>query len=518
MLSRVLLCTLFTLSRSVDFLFGEKEFQIVCVGKEFRLPVHSVSRIVTFTPNSPPGPRRVLLENNHVKDMRFEWTRDRMLVLKEVTHSDQGLYAIKLSSGFTYEIVRLNVSECIKSYRRTYGETFQHSIPEDGALLQFSPRDSLPESQPVVLWNRTDPESGKMGRGRLQRDGRVWLAERVTQADQGNYTIRDGEGKVLSRSILTVHGHIFNVTRFTKESLNIPLFILLHQFHLIFTPARDPDQSTLGPFGSRPPLGPVELIQNGQVLDRDMRYRGLVSLGRNGNATEVVIARLNSRHDGWYDIRDLNYNLVSSTSLHVNDKFGRWRAVLKSITVPSGMFVSLAGFILFMKRYPSCSLSQIINCLRANNNHPASPPQINIQDYSHASPQTSRFYGYSQQPETPQKWSKRASLIHTGYTPVMVDSGSQLSQVTVRTENQRIDTLTAGESEDMPNERGRKISFSVPGSSDCLHLSEDCAQFYIKDEGEKKRWSRGLEYFSKLPLDTDTPESCSVYTSDKLNF
>lgn len=45
-----------------------------------------------------------------VKDPRFEWTRDKMLVLKEVTHADEGLYAIKLSSGFTYETVRLTVS------------------------------------------------------------------------------------------------------------------------------------------------------------------------------------------------------------------------------------------------------------------------------------------------------------------------------------------------------------------------------------------------------------------------
>lgn len=38
-----------------------------------------------------------------------------MLVLKEVTHEDQGLYAIKLSSGFTYEAVRLTVSGGIVS-------------------------------------------------------------------------------------------------------------------------------------------------------------------------------------------------------------------------------------------------------------------------------------------------------------------------------------------------------------------------------------------------------------------
>lgn len=58
----------------------------------------------------------------------------------------------------------------------------------------------------VVLWNRSDAETSSAGRGRLLRGGKVWAAERVTQADQGNYTMRDGQGKVLSRCSLTVRG------------------------------------------------------------------------------------------------------------------------------------------------------------------------------------------------------------------------------------------------------------------------------------------------------------------------
>lgn len=87
-----------------------------------------------FTP-SQSGERRVLLEKTtvgesvvtlllglcckqtttyvlqpQVKDPRFEWTRDKMLILKEVTHQDEGLYSVKMSSGFTYETVHLTVS------------------------------------------------------------------------------------------------------------------------------------------------------------------------------------------------------------------------------------------------------------------------------------------------------------------------------------------------------------------------------------------------------------------------
>lgn len=112
-------------------------------------------------------------------------------------------------------------------------------------------------------------------------------------------------------------GRAFNVTRFTKESLNLPLFLPVPHTHLIFTPARQTDESSLGPFDPRPPSGPVQLIREGQIMDHDMRYRGLISLVRNGTIMEVVIMRLTSRHEGVYEIRDKDGNLVSSTSLQV---------------------------------------------------------------------------------------------------------------------------------------------------------------------------------------------------------
>ncbi|XP_041694249.1 uncharacterized protein LOC121532504 isoform X1 [Coregonus clupeaformis] len=504
-----------------------EDFQIVCSGREFRLPVYSGSRIVTFTPSYPPGPRRVLLENNNLKDPRFEWTKDRTLLLKDVTNSDQGLYSIKLSSGFTDETVRLTVSECIKTFRRGYGETFQHNIPKDGSLLEFSPRRSPPDSQPVVLWNRTDLETSEAGRGRLGSDGRVWVAERVTQADQGNYTIRDENGKVISRSKLTVNGHTFNVTRFFKESLNLPLFLPVPHVHLIFTPSLHPSNPSNVPLDSRYSR-PVQLIRDGQIVDQDPRYRGLISLWRNRTVNEVVITRLSAKHDGMYEIRDQDGNLVSSTVLHVVDKTARWRAVLKSISVPSGMFVTLAGFILFMKRYPNCSLTMIINGLRGHHTPAANPPRVNVQDYSPPSPQPCGFYGHSRQIATPKIWSPRPT--HSGYTPVVdsaplvVNSAPQPSPEPVRTGSKqetdrlRVETATTHTpSREETAGSEREISFSVAGASDCLHTSEDCFQFQIKKEGVE-RWSNAEDYFSTLPLDTDTSETCSVYISDKLNF
>ncbi|KAJ8015742.1 hypothetical protein DPEC_G00029310 [Dallia pectoralis] len=509
---------------SVQFSLGlNEDFQVVCSGREFRLPVYSGSRVVTFTPSDPTGPRRVLLENNNLKDSRFEWTKDRTLLLKEVNRSDQGLYSIKLSSGFTYETVRLTVSECVQTFRRAYGETFRNSIPKHGSLLEFSPRASPPDSQPVVLWNRTDPDTSNLGRGRLGSDGRVWVADRVTQADQGNYTILDENGKVISRCQLTVYGHTFNVTRFFKESLNLPLFVPAPHVHLIFTPSlRQSDPSNV-PSDSRFSRTPGQLIRAGLVLEQDPRFWGLVSIERNGTVNEAVITRLSAKHDGMYEIRDQDGNLVSSTLLHVVDKMARWRTVLKSISVPSGMFVTMAGFILFMKRYPNCSLSMIINGLRGHNTPAANPPRV--QEYSQPRPQTSAFYGHSQQIGIPKSWSP--SPVISGYTPVVdripfvLDAGTQSSPVQIQTERhqetERVEgpishTLITEE----PSGRERGISFSVSGPSDCLHLSDACYQFQIKKPADKE--SRSRDYFPTLPLDTDTSGTCSVYTSDKLNF
>lgn len=125
-------------------------------------------------------------------------------------------------------------------------------------------------------------------------------------------------------------GHSFNVTRFTKESLNLPLFLPIPHARLIFTPTRYPDESSLGPFDPKPPRGPVQLMREGQITDYDMRYRGLISLGRNGTVNEVVIARLTSRHDGVYEIKDNDGNLVSSTSLLV---IGEWQHVFECFSL-----------------------------------------------------------------------------------------------------------------------------------------------------------------------------------------
>lgn len=102
-------------------------------------------------------------------------------------------------------------------------------------------------------------------------------------------------------------GRSFNITRFTKESLNLPLFLPVPRAHLIFTP----NKSSLYQPGS------VQLIHEGHIINHDLHFRGLISVVNNGTMNEVVITSLNSGHNGVYEIRDSDGNLVSSTVLQV---------------------------------------------------------------------------------------------------------------------------------------------------------------------------------------------------------
>lgn len=204
---------------------------------------------------------------------------------------------------------------------------------------------------PVVLWNRTDPEATSAIRGRLEQGGGVWVAEGVTQADQGNYITRNASGNVLTHSRLTVLGetvddseligwaqgllssnaclylclsishsltlfitrqpaHSFHFSRLIKDSVNLPLPVP-HGI-LTFSSTKHSDQSE-----AMSHYGPAQLVHDGEVTNSDVRFRDLITLKGNGSKKEIIIGNLKSSHSGLYEIRDRSHNLVSSTVLQV---------------------------------------------------------------------------------------------------------------------------------------------------------------------------------------------------------
>ncbi|XP_056456670.1 uncharacterized protein LOC130390632 [Gadus chalcogrammus] len=510
---RVLLMALFALPPLSSANQLGEESKTLCLGNELSMRVSSSSNVV-YTPNSPPGPTRTIFNEGSVMDPRFEWTTDRNLLLKEVTFGDEGNYNITHPHGIPFQTVHLTVSECLRSYQVNYGENFQHRIPDSGYLLEFSPMGSPPEARPVLLWNRTDPGVSQGGRGHMQYHRALWLVRRVTPADQGLYTMRSKAGSLMSHSRLIVQGHTSNVTRFTKEFVNLPLFVPAHNATLTFTPTRSPDDP-------RPHRDPVQLVRHGLVVGIDADFQNRVSVY--GSDDEVVITGLSPKHTGVYDIRDREGNLVSSTSLYVIEKMTKLRAIMKSFVIPTGMILLLASLFLSIKHYPNCWLSKVINCLIGKNSSPSNPPRINVQDYSPDVHQPLGSYTQPQQAGTPRKWSPQASPALTNRTPLAVAVATPLYPSNGRGDNQG-GTGFPGHtaSHPAPTSIGasfaseRNNSFSVLWASDCLHSSEDCVQFQSKRD--KDRGGKGKADFSALPLDRDNTADSTVYTSDKLNF
>lgn len=109
--------------------------------------------------------------------------------------------------------------------------------------------------------------------------------------------------------------HSFNFTRFSKQSISLPLPV--SHGNLTFIPTQHPKKTSFDKYNPRPYYGPVQLIHGGKITDSDLRYKGLISFRMDGSTKKVVIVSLTPRHSGVYEIRDKDGNLVSSTVLQV---------------------------------------------------------------------------------------------------------------------------------------------------------------------------------------------------------
>ncbi|KAL4641722.1 hypothetical protein GN956_G10411 [Arapaima gigas] len=502
----MILWVLLSAALSVDYSAAvlDEEKKVVCSGKDFTLPIQSRLRIVVFSPMFSPESTKVVLENNKIMDPRYEWTGDKTLLLRGVTKRDQGLFKVKMSSGIIYRKIHLTVvGKRLLLTVLFYGDDFKIDISHGGAVIEFSPKGSQAFPQSIILWNSSVPWESQRGRGSV-KDGH-WVLEEVTQSDQGNYNLRDGSGQLLSAIHLNVEGRYFSFTYFTGESLILPLFLPFAKAHLSFIPSSTSVHSSSH-------HATILLVRDGQVVTKDARYKGQLTLAQVDDANEIVIAQLRLEDSGVYEIQDREGNLVSSTWLEVVKK-PKWKVNFKSIAAPLSGFGFVALIIYFKKKYPSCNLK--------NRNAQRNPntTSFNPHVYSEANsyPHTPSLPGQPQWSGAPANWS--SGSINAGYTPVV--SGVYGPSATTETEEEsggRSETTTTSLiSHTEGLERERKISVPLPLNSDCLHSSEACAQFQI-EKNEKEPGNEGKEYFSSLPLNTDTSQSCSVYTSDKLSF
>lgn len=200
--------------------------------------------------------------------------------------------------------------------------------------------------------------------------------------------------------------HSFNFTRLFKQSIRLPLPV--SHGNLTFIPTQYPKTTSRGQSDSRPYYGPVQLIREGKITDSDLRYRGLISFRADGSKKKVVIVSLNPGHSGVYELRDKDGNLVSSTVLQVGgesqdllkcsqctmkfcapftkkhifvistEKDTAWKSSYNFLSALSGVCLAMTGFILFVKRYPSSTISKLRARFRRRRKPVVNPPRVNI--------------------------------------------------------------------------------------------------------------------------------------------
>ncbi|KAJ8382381.1 hypothetical protein SKAU_G00031590 [Synaphobranchus kaupii] len=466
-------------------------YEEVCYGKHFilRTYINRQHSVVSFTPSSPPGPTRIIVQNETLQDPRYE-LRYGSIVAQEVTERDEGTFTISVGRiPFVMERSTLKVIDCSSGQNLNCGEDFRFELSNSAAALYFSRKRS--PSQFVTLWNKTHPTESNGKRGRVR--GRYWLVDKVSYADRGYYTQRNTEGRFISRHHLNIQAKRDTFLTPQGDTLTFPLKIPLSQVQLYFTPAGDSDRQ--------------QLMKNGVLFDEyDSDTNRLIV-----EESWVEIVGVRASDSGIYEIEDPDGNLVFYAEVKVEES-----AVASSDPHPQHSrdafdgpsylkYLPLLG--LFIAAVILCVCVKRICCKKsARAPIPAQPVmhgEVSSSTYPlnpsvPSQPQWSRMQiKVPSQPES--TWKPNPST--SGYAYLM-DSVPRPSPAT-----QRASSHVTQEAE-----REEATAPSFPISSDALHSSVAGIQFDIG----KSRKTGG--YFSTLPLNMDTTEASCVYTSDKLNF
>lgn len=82
--------------------------------------------------------------------------------------------------------------------------------------MEFTPLHKKDQDQ--VLWNRTDPQTHKGGRGQIKYSS--WEIKDLTQADNGHYTLWKKDKSMESRTRITVEGDVRKLIEAACELLD----------------------------------------------------------------------------------------------------------------------------------------------------------------------------------------------------------------------------------------------------------------------------------------------------------
>ncbi|XP_062332608.1 uncharacterized protein LOC134032612 isoform X1 [Osmerus eperlanus] len=451
----------------------------VCYGTEYVIPsifesYFTITKLF-FKPSYPQGsPKTLVLDKLKLKDPRYKVT---VLTLRipDVTEEDNGIFSVMYDDGITFDLLRLEVTDCSSKVELTYGSRFLQTVVNQASTLDFLPLDS--SSKSVVLWNQTNNQAGTEGIGVMI--GHSWVVTRVTQKHQGHYTFRNSDGRILSRRKLEVKEHVEWHTVDSDENIVIKFALDSDEYNLNFFPEGETEAILLIKKG-------IEMY--GKPINDKVRI-----LGRRSHFA-FKIADLENQDSGKFELRDQDNNLALVV----------WLKVKPGIYMATYIFVGVSVFILvgiYCCVRKCCSKS---NASKRNASASALGQVVVHQDEtchmtsqpsgpSHARPRY--FQSYASEPVVT---ISPAAPSGPTYQPTPPPPNQSSNDTTILKDDPHTQVSTST-GLDPP-------SFSL--GFDCLS-SDSETQFKLP-----QRLNHRTDFFPS----SDPSSSADVYISDKLNF
>ncbi|XP_071313939.1 uncharacterized protein [Trachinotus anak] len=431
-----------------------------CYGRSLKLPDTYAPPFfygqLYFTP-SKGGSRRLLLDNGQAKDPRLKVSYISMR-LTDLTERDDGIFSISFDNVTINNIIKLKIDDCAEEVRSHYGSLFDWPIPRKAEFLEYTPLSS--RGQPQVLWNRTDPQTNKAGRGRMNHNS--WEMYDLTQADIGFYNLRGKGNSLLERRQLFVKEYyrLYEPRVNDRLFIEYPTAIFFPLGTVTFTPKGESKPVTLREAGS--------LVRENNWISDTGYFEWRLKAKHDG----IVIDPVDSTDSGTFNFTDPKGNLALSVKVEVEE--------MQEFS-PTFAFVAIIVGLIFALILGCCCLRKCC-CKKNSSKRSESTPQ------SAAAP-AANYYANSQ-----------AAGPTCSAAPTSAFSYQPMNHLvsTVPT------TTSLGPS-----------AAVVDGQGAAPALSADTD--FVSSDPAPKFDLKGLHLSSASPLGSDST-FCDVYTSDKLNF
>lgn len=309
------------------------------------------------------------MEKGEAKDPRLKLFFGS-LKYTDLTNRDEGFFSVSFDGRYRQDIIKLRILDCAEKITQYYYDLFTIQVPRHVDILEFTPLHSV--DLPKVLWNRTDPQTNKGGRGRMKRNS--WEIKHITQkSDMGHYNLREADNTLVSRILLEVKAHKRYLDGKVNEHLFIPNPQSTNRWTVIFRPEDDVDTDI-------------------QVTDYDSPFEGRVRIRGNG----ITIDPVEITDTGIFEFRDPEGNVAQTVQVAVENE-----------TVTTLVYVGIGAGIIFAVIVCCCCVRKCC-CKKSSSKRDESAPQ------SAAAPAV--YYHDRNQPAGPSY--SAAPAPHFSYQPV----------------------------------------------------------------------------------------------------